>query len=126
MRLTGAKPEGVQAGVWTRPISQMDAETIWKQLTGWLLPHYPPSWFRSEGEVAAVGMCERTTQPSTTQRKTSLPGPEDSMKSGTLPSAGPQCPRAWQPSDIQSQIPVCASVRGAGKTGGRKDGAGRF
>lgn len=124
VRLTGAKPEGVQAGVWKRPVSQMDAETIWKQLTGWLLPHYPPSWFRIEGEVAAVGMCERTTQPSTTLRKTSLPGPEDSTKSGTLPSAGPQGPRAWQPSGrvISKRVGVSGGQerRGSGKTGARE------
>lgn len=59
-RWAGARPGGVQAGVWKRPISQMAAVTIWKQLTGSLLPHYippPGSVLGGGAEVAVGGWC---------------------------------------------------------------------
>lgn len=64
-RRAGARPEGVQAGVWKRPISQTTAVTIWKQLTGSLLPQdTPPTWFRVEGEVAGRGLWLHQPSPA--------------------------------------------------------------
>lgn len=69
VRWAGARPGGVQAGVWKRPISQMATVTIWKQLAGSLLPHYTPHLvphWRGGAEVAVgrVAWCLSPASPA--------------------------------------------------------------
>lgn len=126
VRRAGAGPGGVQARVWKRPISQMVAVTIWKQLTGSLLPHYtpPPGSALGGGVGVTVVWVVWVPQPSPAEQGfvneiPTLPGRCHGVRLGPSPR-GPGSPGMSHVRSPAQALGVPRGLPGPGKMGVRK------